>query len=160
MTAGLPRGFFLRLEFQSAIRTVHITVAHHGRALPPCADPIMKPSRVRFGVLAFVCVLSMITYLDRASFPNLQGFVLKSLGKNEISQLKLALTAFQLAYALFEVPTGWLGDTFGPRKTLIRIVLWWSFFIAVTGLVGLVRGVVAFGSPLPESTLYGLWMLV
>jgi len=38
---------------------------------------------------------------------------------------------------LFEVPSGWLGDTFGPRNVLIRIVLWWSAFTAMTGLVGI-----------------------
>src|SRR6185369_4123004 len=97
-------------------------------------NPGPTPTRVRYGVLAFVCVLSMITYLDRAAFPNMQGSILESLGLTDVNQLGYALTAFNLAYALFEVPTGWLGDVFGPRKTLIRIVLWWSFFIAVTGL--------------------------
>ena len=41
--------------------------------------------------------------------------------------------AFALSYALFEVPTGWLGDWIGPRKVLLRIVLWWSAFTAITG---------------------------
>src|SRR5205814_7230182 len=40
-----------------------------------------------------------------------------------------------LAYATFEVPSGWLGDKFGARKTLIRIVLWWSIFTALTGSI-------------------------
>src|SRR5262245_46272648 len=119
-----------------------------------------SPTRIRYGVLAFVCLLSMITYLDRAAFPNVQSSVLQSLGMNDISQLKLALTAFQLAYALFEVPTGWMGDVFGPRKTLIRIVLWWSFFIAITGLVGRISGFIAFGYSIPEFTLYGFTFLV
>src|ERR1043166_6579168 len=54
--------------------------------------------------------------------------------------------AFTFAYAMFEVPTGWLGDMFGPRKTLIRIVLWWSFFTALTGTV-FPSDVVLFTSP-------------
>jgi MFS family permease len=36
---------------------------------------------------------------------------------------------------LFEIPGGWLGDRIGPRKVLMRIVLWWSFFTAATGWV-------------------------
>jgi MFS family permease len=120
---------------------------------------LVRPTRVRLGVLTFVCALSMITYLDRASFPNVQDSVLASLGLTHISQLRIPLTAFQLAYALFEVPTGWLGDRFGPRKTLIRIVLWWSFFIALTGLVGRVSGIITFGYTIPEFTLYGFWGL-
>ena len=121
----------------------------------------MTPTRVRYGVLAFVCALSMITYLDRASFPNVGGHVAAAVGKNDYNDLKLALTAFQLAYALFEVPTGALGDLFGPRKTLIRIVLWWSFFIALTGMVGWrVSGFAAFGYSVPEFTLYNYAGLV
>src|SRR5262245_48283922 len=95
-----------------------------------------KPSRVRYGVLAFACALSMITYLDRAAFPNAQASIRSALGITSIAGLTLAMAAFNWAYAIFEVPTGYLGDRFGTRKTLIRIVLWWSFFIAATGLAG------------------------
>ena len=42
-------------------------------------------------------------------------------------------SAFTLAYALFEIPAGYLGDRIGPRKVLLRIVLWWSFFTVATG---------------------------
>jgi MFS transporter, ACS family, glucarate transporter len=45
------------------------------------------------------------------------------------------LAAFALAYAIFEIPSGMLGDRIGPRKVFIRIVIWWSLFTAVTGLV-------------------------
>ena len=41
--------------------------------------------------------------------------------------------AFALAYAAFEVPGGWMGDAMGPRKVLMRIVIWWSAFTALTG---------------------------
>jgi len=47
----------------------------------------------------------------------------------------MVFSAFGLAYALFEIPSGWLGDRIGPRKVLIRVVLWWSFFTAATGRV-------------------------
>jgi MFS family permease len=43
------------------------------------------------------------------------------------------LFAFASAYALFEIPGGYLGDRSGPRSVLMRIVLWWSFFTAATG---------------------------
>jgi len=95
------------------------------------------PTRYRYGVLAFVCVLSMITYLDRAAFPNLQESVKVDMGLQSIADLGLAMAAFNLAYALFEVPTGWLGDRYGPRKTLIRVVLWWSAFVALTSIAGM-----------------------
>ena len=43
--------------------------------------------------------------------------------------------AFALGYALFDIPGGWMGDRFGPRIILTRIVLWWSAFTALTGAV-------------------------
>ncbi|OMP13831.1 Major facilitator superfamily [Corchorus olitorius] len=40
---------------------------------------------------------------------------------------------FTLAYGLFEVPTGLLGDRLGAKRLLVRVVLWWSFFTVLTG---------------------------
>ena len=94
------------------------------------------PTRVRYTVLAFLCLLSMITYIDRAFWGSAQEDIRRELGLRSVADLAIALWAFQLAYALFEVPTGYLGDRYGPRKTLIRIVLWWSFFFCLTTLVG------------------------
>jgi MFS family permease len=42
---------------------------------------------------------------------------------------------FTLPYAFFEIPSGALGDRIGPRRVLTRIVLWWSAFTSLTGLV-------------------------
>jgi MFS family permease len=42
-------------------------------------------------------------------------------------------SAFALAYAAFEIPTGWFADRYGTRSVLARIVLWWSAFTAFTG---------------------------
>jgi MFS family permease len=95
------------------------------------------PTCIRYGVLGFACALAMVTYLDRASIGSAQGQLRDALGLQSIGDLTFALSAFNFAYAIFEVPTGWLGDVFGPRRTLIRIVLWWSFFTVLTGLAGL-----------------------
>jgi MFS transporter, ACS family, glucarate transporter len=113
--------------------------------------PAARPTRVRYGVLTFVCLLSMITYLDRAAIGSAGEYIYKSLGYQSIDDIFLALAAFNLAYALFEVPTGWLGDVYGPRKTLIRIVLWWSAFTMLTGLTGL---------PIGGTVFVGFWTLV
>jgi MFS family permease len=98
------------------------------------AVALATPSRVRFGVLGWFCSLSMITYIDRVCIMQVQGEMQRDL---ELSpqQFALAFSAFALAYAMFEVPTGWLGDRIGPRKVLIRIVLCWLLFTALTGLV-------------------------
>jgi MFS family permease len=99
-----------------------------------------KPTRVRYGVLGFACSLSMITYLDRVCISNAVPFIVDELGLDSVADLDWPLTAFVISYAIFEIPTGWLGDVFGPRKTLIRIVLWWSVFTALTALTGMTLG--------------------
>jgi MFS family permease len=99
--------------------------------LPPALG---QPTRVRYGVLGFACALSMITYLDRVCFGHVAPLIQKEFDLSQ-KQVGLLFTAFALAYAAFEVPSGWLGDIFGPRRTLLRIVLWWSSFTALTGAI-------------------------
>ncbi|MEN9613561.1 MAG: hypothetical protein RLZZ628_4375, partial [Bacteroidota bacterium] len=82
-------------------------------------------------VLVFV-VFAVITYLDRNSISVISKDMMKDLGLNK-EQWGLILGAFSLAYGLFEIPTGILVDKYGPKITLIRIVLWWSFFTILTG---------------------------
>ncbi len=108
-------------------------------------SPPAHPTRIRRGVLLFACVLSMITYLDRVAIASAAGNIVQALGLQSVADLKWAFTAFALAYALFEVPTGWMGDMFGPRRALLRIVLWWSAFTVLTAAVGLRVGPVVLG---------------
>ena len=101
------------------------------------AASLAPPTRVRYGVLGFACSLSMITYLDRLCWGSAASHIATSLQlPNGVSDLKWAATAFSLSYALFEIPSGWLGDVYGPKGVLIRILLWWSVFTALTGLAG------------------------
>jgi MFS family permease len=94
------------------------------------------PARVRYGILALLCALSMITYLDRACLGAAAPALVAELSLSSEAELKWAFAAFAIAYAIFEIPSGWLGDTFGPRQTLLRIVAWWSLCTALTALVG------------------------
>jgi MFS family permease len=99
-----------------------------------------KPTRVRFTVLFMLCLLAMITYMDRAANGSAKKAIMEDLNAGGSSYTEddffWVLMAFQFAYALFEIPSGWLGDTRGPRSTLLRVVLWWSAFVALTGFVG------------------------
>lgn len=99
----------------------------------------------RYGVLALLCALSMITYLDRVCFGAAAKSIVEDLQLTGVEDLKWTFTAFAIAYAIFEIPCGWLGDRFGPKGTLIRIVLWWSACTALTGMVGLRFGSWTFG---------------
>ena len=89
------------------------------------------PTRARYRVVALATSLGMITYLDRACIATLAPGITRDLGLSTI-QMGYAFTVFQLAYALFEIPTAWWADRKGTRAVLARIVLWWSGLTAAT----------------------------
>jgi MFS family permease len=85
-------------------------------------------------VVVFAVTLAVITYIDRVCISQAAPSMRRELGLTPVD-MGYAFAAFGWAYALFEVPGGWLGDWMGPRKVLMRVVLWWSFFTAATGWV-------------------------
>jgi sugar phosphate permease len=93
-----------------------------------------RPTRVRYGVMGYLCALAYILYIDRICIGQ-AGTVMKAeLGLSNF-QWGLVGVAFQVAYAIFEPTTGHWGDRYGSRRVLTRIVLWWSAFTALTGCV-------------------------
>jgi MFS transporter, ACS family, glucarate transporter len=99
-------------------------------------------SRVRFRVLRLAFFLAIVTYLDRVCISVATPFIMQDLGLTLV-QMSTVFGAFTLAYSLFEVPSGWLGDVIGPRRVLTRIVLWWSAFTMLTGAAQGLRSLVA-----------------
>src|SRR3989442_11571494 len=94
--------------------------------------PQMIPSRARFTLLRFAFALSVVTYLDRVCIATAATSIREDLHLTGV-QMGWIFSTFTLAYAIFEIPSGWLGDVIGPRKVLTRIVLWWSAFTVATG---------------------------
>ena len=68
-----------------------------------------KSSHVRWVVLLLLCLMYLITYLDRVSLANTAGPIMKEYGFNKVT-MGIIFSAFIWAYALFQVPGGWLGD--------------------------------------------------
>jgi MFS family permease len=99
---------------------------------PPLAGE--RPTNVRFVVMLFLVSLAFLTYFDRVciSSPRVVDGMKADLGITK-QQMGWIMGAFWLAYALFELPAGWMGDRFGARSTLTRIVLGWSLFTALSG---------------------------
>lgn len=88
----------------------------------------------RHRVLGTLILLFAITYLDRVSIsvagPRMQEDLhIDPVGWGWVTGI------FALSYCLFEIPTGALGDRIGPRRVLTRIVLWWSAFTSLTGMM-------------------------
>jgi len=91
-----------------------------------------RPSKVRYWVVVFAVTLAIITYIDRVALSQAAPRISKELGLSK-QQMGWVFFGFISAYALFEIPSGVMGDKLGPRSVLMRIVVWWSFFIALTG---------------------------
>jgi sugar phosphate permease len=97
------------------------------------AATAQRPTRVRHAVLWMTVLAYMITYMDRVvistAAPSIRAEF--DLSKETMGWI---LGAFQISYALFQIPGGWLGDKFGPRAALTGVVAWWSAFTAATVL--------------------------
>lgn len=91
------------------------------------------PTRARRMVLGFLVVLAFLSYLDRACMAHIKPFVMADLHLT-MMQMSAIFSAFALAYALFEIPTGMWSDRTGTRRVLTRIVAWWSCFTVFSGL--------------------------
>ena len=87
----------------------------------------------RGGVLTLLIALAIITFLDRISI-SVAGARIQDELHIPPERWGWILGAFVLAYGIFEIPTGALGDRSGHKKVLTRIVLWWSAFTCLTGL--------------------------
>lgn len=95
--------------------------------------PNERPSRARWVLILWLCGLSAILYLDRICMSQALGRIQEEfkLSNTELAYIGMAFT---LAYGLFEIPTGSLADRYGSRFILVRIVIWWSAFTALTGV--------------------------
>jgi MFS transporter, ACS family, glucarate transporter len=91
----------------------------------------MRATRARYRVVALATALAMVTYLDRVAIGTLAPAIRRDLGLTAV-QMGWVFTVFQLAYGLFEVPTGRWADRAGTRSVMARIVIWWSALTAAT----------------------------
>jgi ACS family glucarate transporter-like MFS transporter len=93
-----------------------------------------KPTHTRHWVIVFAVTLAILSYIDRVCISQAAPVISRDLGLSKV-QMGSIFSAFGIAYALFEIPGGWMGDWLGPRRVLLRIVMWWSTFTALTGFM-------------------------
>ncbi|HEU5274494.1 MAG TPA: MFS transporter, partial [Xanthobacteraceae bacterium] len=73
----------------------------------------------------------LITYLDRVNISTAAPEIAKEFGFDKIT-MGIIFSAFVWAYAIFQVPGGWMSDRFGARPVLATIVAYWSVMTAAT----------------------------
>jgi MFS family permease len=142
---------------------------------------------MRYAVLAVFCSLAFLTYLDRICIMRVQGEIERDLGFAELTaadearlrsaelagrpgaraklerdrateRMSWVFASFLMGYLLFEVPGGWMGDRWGARRVITRIVIAWSIFTALTGAVPALGRAVA-SAPGP-ALLLGLMIAI
>jgi sugar phosphate permease len=99
----------------------------------------MKASRATTQVLILLCVMYLITYVDRVNVSTAAASFGKEFGLSK-TQLGLVFSAFAYPYLVFQIIGGWLGDKFGARKTLTVCALVWA---GATILSGMATGLVS-----------------
>lgn len=97
-------------------------------------NPSHAMSHVRWQMVAFLFVFSFLTIVDRVAISAAQGDMARELGISNVA-FGFVFGVFALGYAIFQVPSGVAADRFGPRAFLAGIVLFWSLFTGLTGLV-------------------------
>src|ERR1039458_3989164 len=90
-----------------------------------------RGSHVRWVVLLLLCLMYLITYLDRGRFANSATMISKEYGFSKAT-MGIIFSAFIWSYALFQVPGGWFGDRYGPRRVLSVIMAYRTVIAVLT----------------------------
>jgi sugar phosphate permease len=96
-------------------------------------NTILKPSRTRWLVLLLVSLMYMITYMDRTGISIAAPAMEREFGLSKTA-IGIIFSVFLWAYAIGQIPLGWLADRVGPRLVLLIIVPFWSLMTAMTAL--------------------------
>jgi MFS family permease len=100
-------------------------------------------------VLVMLCLMYMITYVDRVNISTAAGQFKSELGLTS-TQIGVVFSAYAYPYVVFQFIGGWVSDRFGAKRTLICCALIWAIATALTGLAG------GFASLIAARLLLGL----
>jgi MFS family permease len=123
-------------------------------------------SAIRYEVVAVTTLMSLILYLDRNCISVIVPHIKTEFHLDDL-EVSAVFSAFSLAYALAQVPAGWLGDRLGARAMLTGCVLAWSVCTGLTGLawglavllvVRLLFGVSQAGAYPIAARVFSLWV--
>lgn len=103
---------------------------------PPATQ---RRTRVRYGILLLIFLLTTINYADRATFSIAGDAASKDLGLDPI-QMGYIMSAFAWAYVIGQIPGGALLDRFGTKLIYTLAIAAWSFFTLIQGFSGFLTG--------------------
>jgi MFS family permease len=98
-----------------------------------------RNSRVRISaptlVLAILCLMSFVMYVDRTNIATAALSIRKDLGLNN-AEMGVLFSAFSVVYAVAMIPGSWIGDRIGARRMLAVCGVLWAAGTLMTGLAG------------------------
>jgi sugar phosphate permease len=96
---------------------------------------IVLPGRATRNFLLILCVMHVMLFVDRVNLAAAAETIKDDLGLTNL-QLGIAFSAFNYAYAPFQLVGGWIADRYGSRRTLAVCALAWALTTMLTGAVG------------------------
>jgi ACS family glucarate transporter-like MFS transporter len=93
----------------------------------------IAPTRIRWRIAGLLFAISIVTYIDRVNISVTARQMMPALGLTDV-QMGQVFSAFVFGYALCQIPGGWLGDRWGPKRVLTGAIIWWSIFTALTAV--------------------------
>ncbi len=118
-------------------------------------EQALRPTRVRYAVIALIFLITSINYADRATFSIAGSAASAELALTPV-QTGYILSAFAWAYVLAQIPGGLLLDRFGTKRVYATAIALWSLFTATQGLAGLIAAVPAVAMLFALRFLVGL----
>ena len=97
------------------------------------ASVVSRPTKTRWLVLLLISLMYMITYMDRTGISIAAPAMEREFGLSKTA-IGVVFSVFLWAYAIGQIPGGWLADRFGPRLVLLIIVPFWSLMTAMTAV--------------------------
>src|SRR5215472_3284423 len=96
----------------------------------PLASIGHRPTRRRYRVIALLCAMYLITYMDRTNLSIIAPLISKEFNFDKLT-MGFIFSAFSWSYTIFQMPCGYLGDRYGPRRMLGTFALYWSVLTAM-----------------------------
>ena len=89
-----------------------------------------RPTRRRYRVIALLCAMYLITYMDRTNLSIIAPLISREFNFDKLT-MGFIFSAFSWSYTIFQMPCGYLGDRYGPRRMLGTFALYWSVLTAM-----------------------------
>lgn len=90
----------------------------------------VRPTRVRYLVVAALCVAAAVAYVQRNSYGGAETTIRADLHLTP-AQTGDAAGLFFLLYAVLQAPAGWLAQRVGPRSTIVCCAVGWSLSLVL-----------------------------